>query len=230
MRAGLGIEITGSGTPTDPYEVASSLNDLGELFRVADTTSVNLTLTGTGSVGDPLELRATSTLKLTDLTDVLDPSGGPSVGEVPVWVGSGSDGRWEFQVPPPSPAGAVNVTSGISGVGSFGDPIKVEVSGVWGVGSLAGLGGDSTIGLAVYIDSAGKVRARPVGAPTWADVTGKPATFPPSSHTHLAADITDQANLNAGRVNSIRISSTATSVTPPAAPAAGDLWFFPKGT
>lgn len=25
----------------------------------------------------------------------------------------------------------------------------------------------------------------------WADITGKPATFPPSAHTHLLADVTD---------------------------------------
>ncbi|MFT4260344.1 hypothetical protein [Microbacterium sp.] len=29
------------------------------------------------------------------------------------------------------------------------------------------------------------------GAVTWGDVTGKPATFPPDAHTHLASDITN---------------------------------------
>lgn len=29
------------------------------------------------------------------------------------------------------------------------------------------------------------------GAPSWSDITGKPSTFPPSSHTHTTSDISD---------------------------------------
>jgi hypothetical protein len=29
------------------------------------------------------------------------------------------------------------------------------------------------------------------GSVSWSSITGKPSTFPPSSHTHVAADITD---------------------------------------
>ena len=29
------------------------------------------------------------------------------------------------------------------------------------------------------------------GSVSWASITGKPATFPPSAHTHVSADITD---------------------------------------
>lgn len=32
------------------------------------------------------------------------------------------------------------------------------------------------------------------GASTWSDITGKPATFPPSSHRHSSADISDASN------------------------------------
>ena len=32
------------------------------------------------------------------------------------------------------------------------------------------------------------------GASTWADITGKPSTFPPSSHRHSSADISDASN------------------------------------
>lgn len=232
LEPGTGIQVTGSGTPTDPYVIASTVTDLSTFLQVQDTTSVNLSLVGSGVEGDPLVLRAYSTLALTQLADVQDPAGGPSVGEVPVWVGSGSDGHWEFQAPPPSPAGAVNVSTGLEGIGSVGDPIAVAVSGEWGVAPLDTYGGDSTVGLVVYEDSNGELRAQPVGNPSWSSITGKPATFPPSAHTHVAADITDQQNINAGKVGGIRLYSTPNSVTPPSSPtpAAGDLWFFPKGT
>lgn len=228
INAGSGIEVTGSGTATDPYVITSSVNDLSQYLRVEDTTTVNMSLTGTGTDGDPLVLRAVSLLRLTELSDVQDPSGGPSVGEVPVWVGSGEDGHFEFQTPPVAPAGATNVTNGLSGIGSVGDPVKIETSGTWGLGVLAGYGGDSTIGAPIYVDSNGDIRSQPLGAVAWADITGKPATFPPSAHTHTASQITDQNNINAGKVNGIKLSSTPTSVTAPASPTTGDLWFFPK--
>lgn len=231
IDAGAGVAVTGSGTPTDPYVIASTVTDLSGFLQVIDTESVNLQLTGTGTLEDPLQLRAISTLKMTDLKDVSDPGGGPVVGESPVWTGSGSDGHWEFKIPPPSPAGATNVGPGLGGVGSVGDPVVVEYSGVWGSGPLAGLGGDSTIGLAVYVDSAGKIRAQPVSAPAWTSITGKPSTFPPDpSATYTASQITDlSTNGNAAKVNGIKISSTDTSVTPPSSPTHGDLWFFKKG-
>lgn len=37
-------------------------------------------------------------------------------------------------------------------------------------------------------------------APAWGSITGKPATYTPSAHTHTAADITDLNNQNAGIV------------------------------
>jgi hypothetical protein len=232
LEAGAGVSVLGSGTPTDPYVIASTVTDLSAFLQVQDTPSVNLQLTGTGTTGDPLVLRAVSTLALTQLSDVDDPSGGPSVGEVPVWVGAGADGHWEFQDPPIAPAGATNVDNGLSGVGSVGDPVIIETSGVWGVGPLAGLGGDSTIGLPIYVDSAGDIRTAPVTSfLTWAAISGKPSTFAPSAHTHTSAEITDLSTVgNAAKVNGIKITSTATSVTPPSSPSAGDLWFFPKGS
>lgn len=230
IEAGVGIEVTGSGSPTDPYIINSTVVDLSQFFTVQDTASVNLSFTGTGTDGDPIVLYATSTLKLTELADVSDPGGGPAVGESPVWVGSGSAGHWEFQIPPPSPAGATNVGPGLSGIGSVGDPVVIDYSGVWGSGPLAGLGGDSTIGLAVYVDSAGQVRAQPVSSPEWDDIQNKPTQFTPTTHTHTVSQITDlSTNGNAAKVNGIKISSTSTSVTAPSSPTNGDLWFFPKG-
>jgi hypothetical protein len=45
-----------------------------------------------------------------------------------------------------------------------------------------------------------------VGAPDWADVTGKPSTFPPSTHTHVIADVIGlQAALD-GKISTANLS------------------------
>lgn len=230
IEQGSGITVSGSGTPSDPYIVSTTFANLNQFIRVQDSPSVDLQLTGTGSTSDPLTIRAVSTLKLTDLTDVQDPSGAPAVGESPVWTGVGAAAHWEFKLPPSNPSGSVNVDNGLSGSGAAGDPIEVATSGVWGSGSLSGLGSDSTIGQAIYVDSAGKLRAQPGSSVAWAAITGKPSYFPVDpSTTWSASNITNQNLLNAGKVNGIKISSTDTSVTPPSSPTHGDLWFFPKG-
>lgn len=212
---GSGVLVAGSGTPANPYTVSLEAPDFGDVFRVNDTATLNLTLVGAGTADDPLILSGVATPRLLDLADVDDDSG-PLNGEVPVWVGGGS-GHWEFQAPPANP-GAVNVSVGLDGDGSFGDPLVVRTSGVWGVGELADLGSDTTIGLSIYEDENGELRAEPpvledvsltwsaiTGKPTsfpsvWEMVTGKPTTFPPQigttsataaagNHTHTWASI-----------------------------------------
>ncbi len=61
---------------------------------------------------------------------------------------------------------------------------------------------------------------------SWASIGGKPTTFAPTAHTHLAVDITDPLNLSVGnsaKVRGIQIYSQAS------APTSGmvdrDLWF-----
>ena len=53
-----------------------------------------------------------------------------------------------------------------------------------------------------------------LGSIDWDDVTGKPAAFPPSSHTHVIADIT----------NYDRTAGTVLSDTAPASPVQGLRW------
>lgn len=229
--AGQGITIEGTGTPTNPYIVTASILDLTGVLRVRDTETVDLTLIGSGTTSDPFEIRANSSLKLTQLQDVADPSGGPAVGESLVWVGVGLEGHWEYGTLPPAPAGAVNAADGIDGIGSVGDPLVLAAAAVWGAGELADLGGDSTIGLPVYVDSSGKVRAKPVATSVaWSAVSGKPTTFPPNAHSHVAANITDQVNLDVGKINGRRITVTATSTTPPPVASPLDIWLFPEGS
>lgn len=225
---GTGITVTGSGTPTNPYIITTDITALGGLLVVEDTPSVNLSLFGQGTPDNPLHLRADSTLGVRDLTDVQDPQGGPSNGESLVWVTD----HFEFSTLPPAPAGSVNVANGITGTGAVGTPIRAATSGVWGTAPLAGLGSDSTIGQVIYVDSAGQLRAAPISAspPAWTSITGKPSSFPPSAHSHVAADITDQSNINAGKVGGITQYLTASSTTPPTLTTFPAVWFFPEGS
>jgi hypothetical protein len=50
---GDGIRITGSGTATNPYEITALGLPITGQVAVADTASLNLTLTGEGIVGEP---------------------------------------------------------------------------------------------------------------------------------------------------------------------------------
>lgn len=209
IQAGPGVTITGAGSTRSPIIISSDLA-LGESFTVNDTPTVNMQLVGGGTPDNPFVLSATATMKLTQLADVADPSGGPAVGEGPVWVGVGTAGHWEFQLPPVAPAGAVNVSTGLGGVGSAPSPLFVKMIGT-------NLGGPTT-GLEVYADSDGNLRALPSGtiSVAWTDITGKPSTFPPSAHTHVAADITNPLALSVGdsaKVGGHRIYVQSTNPT-----------------
>lgn len=226
IQEGAGITISGAGTPTDPYIIIADTFGLVDIFQVNDTESVNLSLFGSGTPSDPLKLRADVTLSVEDLSDVNDP-GGPTTGDSLVWATD----HWEFGTLPPAPAGSVNVSNGISGTGAVSTPLAVKTSGTWGSGSLAGLGSDSTIGLPIYIDSAGQVRTSPVNTSvSWTGISGKPSTFPPSAHTHAASDITDPQDLNVGKVNSITFHATSDSTTAPTETSFPSIWFFPEGS
>jgi hypothetical protein len=96
--------------------------------------------------------------------------------------------------------------------------------------------GGATTGLEVYADSAGNLRAVPPTATAvdWATITGKPSSFPPSTHSHPVTQITDPQNFvgarsvgNSLKTNNIKISSSITAgATPPASGnTAGDLFF-----
>ncbi|MDB5716255.1 MAG: phiHau3 26 [Sphingomonadales bacterium] len=205
---GDGITVAGSGSGTNPYKVSSTAPTFGEILQVEDTETVNLYVSGGAAVGDPIVLKAESRLKVTDLSDVQDPEGGPQPGESIVWTGVGSAGRWVFSTLPPAPAGSVNVGNGISGAGTAGDPIRARTSGIWGSGPLAGLGTDTLVGLATYIDAAGNLRVQPPSATvvTWGGITGRPSVFPPSAHDHSVDDI------NVGSVTLLQYLQTTYSL------------------
>jgi hypothetical protein len=181
IQAGPGASVAGSGTATSPY-ILSADNALGESFSVQDSTTVNLTLFGSGTPEDRFILRADATMPLTGLSDINDPEGGPSVGESPVWNGS----AFEFKIPSVAPAGTVNVSTGITGTGAAATPLKVALVGT--------NEGGPTTGLEVYADSAGNLRALPGSGLSvdWSNITNKPTTFPPSAHSQPGTTITGQ--------------------------------------
>jgi hypothetical protein len=66
-------------------------------------------------------------------------------------------------------------------------------------------------------------------ASDWADITGKPSTFPPSTHSHAIVDTTGlQAALDAKASIAYVDARVATKITvassAPGSPAVNDVW------
>ncbi|MET0711947.1 MAG: hypothetical protein ABWZ30_05535 [Jiangellaceae bacterium] len=174
MISGEGTIITGSGHPSDPYVVTNT--GIRDALKVTDTLTVDLALNGAGVQSDPYLLSAVATVRL--LHDMIDMGVGQTADPGDTIIVQ-PDGTWNLGPPPVTPAGAVNTRGGILGDGTFAAPIEVATSGTWGLPPLDSMGADSTIGTAIYVDSAGKLRAAPqqVQTVTWDAVQGKPTTF-----------------------------------------------------
>lgn len=149
-----GIVVTGSGSPERPYEISASGggNPLDGL-AVVDSATVDLTLTGAGTIQDKKLLRADVIARLRDLKDV-SKTDIPVTGDVVQWNGT----EWVFGTP-----GAT----------------AVPVSGVWGTPPLGLYGADSTIGQPIYSDSNGVIRAAPLAMTVGALVATDPITAYP---------------------------------------------------
>lgn len=65
-----------------------------------------------------------------------------------------------------------------------------------------------------------------IGTIDWSSVLNKPTTFPPSSHTHVKADITDFAHTHvmADITDLVFPPSTILSDTAPSSPVLGTRW------
>lgn len=101
LRAGAGIVISGTGTPSSPFDIETDLAEALSV-EVRDTATVNLTLTGIGTPEDPYVISADTAgaITLANLGDVI--SGPPDPGAIPTWVAAagGTPGHWAFIVPP----------------------------------------------------------------------------------------------------------------------------------
>jgi hypothetical protein len=160
VEGGDGILVTGAGTVRNPYSIVSTAA-VERYFQTLDTPSLDLTLEGGGTPSNPFKLSGEATLALVDLSDVGEGQA-PASGDVPVWVVD----HWEFQPPPGgvAPDGTtVTVTTGagLLGTGTGATPLKAAVSGTWGSGSMTGFPVDRTLGVPIYTDNAGQLRARP---------------------------------------------------------------------
>lgn len=203
VTPGAGIKVNGTGTAANPYVIEASASSIGGLIQVLDTPTLNLTMIGVGSPTEPYVISGVTTgsSTLVGLSDVSDPTG-PVAGDVPIWVTSGTP-HWEFQPPPTTPPGAVTPGAGLTGDGSGANPLKVSVSGTWGTSPLHVYGTLQTVGAPIYVDSAGQLRARPMGFEPVTDGT-RPNQYPgrviyeTTSHAIYISDGTTWTPLTSG--------------------------------
>jgi hypothetical protein len=163
VRGNAPIQVTGTGTPADPYIIDVSATTS---ILTADTETVTLSITGDGSPDDPYVLEATSTATLQSLTDVTDDA--PQVGDTPTWNGT----QFIYAAPSVAP-GQVTSGDGLLGDGSAGNALRVFASGEWGTAPLTGDGQDA--GLLTYLDTSGALRAQMPDNVPWENLANVPA-------------------------------------------------------
>ena len=202
ITGGEDVIVTGSGTVNDPYVISGNID---VVLQAKDTPTVTLDLTGTGNANDPFVLSAIATVSVNDLTNVNDPTP-PVLNDTLLFDGT----NWTYGPAASVPAGSIHTGPGLAGDGTIALPLKVRVSNTVET---------ALTGLYTYIDSAGELRVQvPVtSGVAWADITGKPATFPPTRP--LAAEYVINGSTPG---NNIRIFVGATS---PTTAVNGDIWF-----
>lgn len=119
IQGGGGIDVSGSGTPTNPYIISGTGSVAGAL-QVADTATINLSGAGAGIPGDPFVISGVATLTMMDLTNVID-TAPTAVGQVPTWTGT----QFTFQTPAAAPAGSVATWASMDGDGSAPNPLRL---------------------------------------------------------------------------------------------------------
>lgn len=227
IKVGAGLSISGAGSLESPFQIGLS-GDIQDSLIIEDSPTVDLVLNGGGSPTDPYRLRAQATVRVVDLVDVVDPEGAPSAGDSLIWVTNGVDEpRWEFRPPPANPAGSVNVSEGLEGLGTLGDPLAL---------ALLDSGVDSTGGLEVYVDTAGNLRAVNPGVASvdWGSIDDKPTFFPTNSANFDGVLAANKGGTGSNTLSTITVGNASKvggrtihvqSSTPTGA-ASGDLWFW----
>lgn len=110
------VTVIGDGTADNAYKISASQG----YVDVADTSTINMQLDGTGVTTDPYVISADLIARLTDLANVT--TEGAAIGDVLAYQGSG---EWAYQSPVTAPVGAVTVGSCLQGDGSGGSPLNV---------------------------------------------------------------------------------------------------------
>ncbi|HEY6415855.1 MAG TPA: hypothetical protein VIX41_06445, partial [Acidimicrobiales bacterium] len=106
---------SGAGTILDPFVLTAQI-DVTPVLEFVDSVDVDWTLIGDGTADVPL----TVTADLPWLGDLAPAAVGFVLAKQP-------DGTWTGSPPVTAPVGAINTGHGISGDGSTGDPLRVNV-------------------------------------------------------------------------------------------------------
>lgn len=118
IRGGGGVSVTGAGTAASPYVISSASG-----LQVQDSSTIDMSLMGDGSQGSPWVVRGDLTAGLQDLTDV-DLSNS-TTGYV---LARQADGTYDLVPPATVAPGAINVGNGITGNGSSGNPLRIQLA------------------------------------------------------------------------------------------------------
>lgn len=121
VTGGDGVEVSGSGSTSDPYVIDAADVALTGKLQVQDSDTIDLTLAGEGTVAEPYILTADAALSLGQLVDVDDAN--TTVGYV---LARMPDGTFALVPPTTAPVGAINSDATIDGDGSAGDPLRVH--------------------------------------------------------------------------------------------------------
>lgn len=116
------VTVTGVGTGDNPY----SIKAVQGYVNVLDTPTIDMHKTGTGVVDDPYVISGYVIADLDDLADVAASS--PTAGYVLAWNGT----AWAPAPPTTAAVGAVSVGSCLSGDGSSGDPVSLDLDPSFG--------------------------------------------------------------------------------------------------
>jgi hypothetical protein len=116
VTAGSGIQVSGLGTAADPFVISNTGASISAAIQVGDTSTLDLTKSGSGTNVDPIVISGNVTLLMQQLLDVSNPGGNPVAGQVPTYVGTaGADGHWEFIIPTSGGGGGGGAVSSVSG-------------------------------------------------------------------------------------------------------------------
>jgi hypothetical protein len=150
VRGGSGIIVDGNGDPDNPYIISGDPLSTSTI-EVADTASLDLTLTGSGTTADHYVISGNAIIgaliQLVDDGDIrfevhgagsaddplvvsayvrcLNCADAAAVGDVPTW--STADGRYIPAPAPTAPFGALVVEEGLAGTGLAGSPLTLDL-------------------------------------------------------------------------------------------------------
>jgi hypothetical protein len=208
LQAGAGIQITGSGTPQDPYLIAGT-GGVNNSVQVLDTATVDMVATGSGTPGDPLQISANALVSLDELTDV--EALAPTTGQVLAWDGT----KWAPANPASAPPGSVSSGFGLQGDGSGGSPlaIRARTPAQWTTDGYTGT--PSSVGSALYGSGTGNPAFGPPEHTNLLQTSSTTGTdiSPPASPTQSAPQGLTSVTLNNTSARVMNYSMTGTVAT-----------------